>query len=172
MLPNQSGGQVGDRTVAVVLKATVRCARDQLLRPSQSIPLNIAEGNGKGTNPDRRRFFEIARGSALECAAIQDCLTSCQAMTAAPNIEGKTLLLRIVSMLTKLDQRRHEVRERSEVYRGLDCDDNDNDNEWSQDFCGAALAKGRQYRKRATAFTGDQAGIEACYSLAGRQRMT
>lgn len=93
-------------------------------------------------------------------------------MTAAPNIEGKTLLLRIVSMLTKLDQRRHEVRERSEVYRGLDCDDNDNDNEWSQDFCGAALAKGRQYRKRATAFTGDQAGIEACYSLAGRQRMT
>jgi hypothetical protein len=32
-------------------------------------PLNIAEGNGKATDGDRRRFFEIARGSALECGA-------------------------------------------------------------------------------------------------------
>ena len=35
--------------------------RDQWLRASQSIPLNIAEGNGKSTAADRRRFFEIAR---------------------------------------------------------------------------------------------------------------
>jgi len=54
-----------------------RPARDQLLRASQSIPLNIPEGNGQGTNADRRRFFEIARGSALECASIQDCLEAC-----------------------------------------------------------------------------------------------
>jgi len=51
-----------------------RPARDQWLRASQSIPLNIAEGNGKATGADRRRYFEIARGSALECAAIQDVL--------------------------------------------------------------------------------------------------
>jgi len=49
--------------VAKSLKGIDRPARDQLLRASQSIPLNIAEGNGKGTNADRRRFFEIARGS-------------------------------------------------------------------------------------------------------------
>lgn len=49
-----------------------RHARDQCLRASQSIPLNIAEGNGKSTQADRRKYFEIARGSALECAAIQD----------------------------------------------------------------------------------------------------
>jgi hypothetical protein len=42
-----------------------RSARDQWLRASQSIPLNIAEGNGKTAGADRRRYFEIARGSAV-----------------------------------------------------------------------------------------------------------
>jgi hypothetical protein len=37
-----------------------RHAKDQLLRASQAIPLNIAEGNGKATDGDRRRYFEIA----------------------------------------------------------------------------------------------------------------
>ncbi len=53
-----------------------RSARDQWLRASQSIPLNIAEGNGKTADADRRRYFEIARGSALECAAIQDVVAA------------------------------------------------------------------------------------------------
>jgi four helix bundle protein len=47
---------------------------DQLDRASTSIPLNIAEGNGKFTGPDRCRFFDNARGSALECAAALDTL--------------------------------------------------------------------------------------------------
>jgi len=34
-----------------------RHARDQLLRASQSIPLNIAEGNGNKPGADRVRFF-------------------------------------------------------------------------------------------------------------------
>jgi four helix bundle protein len=33
---------------------------------SSSIPLNIAEGNGKFTAKDRCKYFDIARGSALE----------------------------------------------------------------------------------------------------------
>ena len=32
-----------------------RNAKDQLLRASQALPLNIAEGNGKATDDDRRR---------------------------------------------------------------------------------------------------------------------
>ena len=38
-----------------------RHARDELIRASQSIPRNIAEGNGKRSRADRSRFFQIAR---------------------------------------------------------------------------------------------------------------
>ncbi len=82
-----------------------RHARDQWLRASQSIPLNIAEGNGKTANADRRRFFEIARGSAFECAAIQDVLRVGKALNDNEHQERKNLLDRIVAMLSKLGGR-------------------------------------------------------------------
>ena len=101
-----------------------RNAKDQLLRASQAIPLNIAEGNGKGTDGDRRRYFEIARGSALECGAVQDVLQVCGAMTAEENEKAKALLDRIVAMLTKLGQRGYAVHEESAEYgaNGIDPD--------------------------------------------------
>ena len=95
---------------------THRNAKDQLLRASQSIPLNIAEGNGKPTEGERRRFFEIARGSALECAAIQDVLEVCGALSSAENVNSKKLLDRIVAMLTKLGQRGYSIREEPDTY--------------------------------------------------------
>ncbi|MCR9171316.1 MAG: four helix bundle protein [bacterium] len=51
-----------------------RTTKDQLRRASFSIVLNIAEGSGRFTNPDRRNFFVIARSSAFECVAILDIL--------------------------------------------------------------------------------------------------
>jgi four helix bundle protein len=76
--------------------------RDQLKRASISIPLNIDEASGKTSLPDRSHFHAIARGSALECAAILDILSLLHA-APTPDLEtGKTLLSRIVSMLTKL----------------------------------------------------------------------
>lgn len=81
-----------------------RVARDQWLRAAQSVPLNIAEGNGKQSLNDKCRFFEIARGSALECAAIHDVLYVCSALNREICFEGKQKLRRIVSMLTRLIQ--------------------------------------------------------------------
>lgn len=40
---------------------------DQLNRACVSIAANIAEGNGRFTEADRKNFFTIARGSAQEC---------------------------------------------------------------------------------------------------------
>ena len=51
-----------------------RSIRDQLERASISIPLNIAEGNGRWHKGEKRQFFWIARGSAFECVAILQIL--------------------------------------------------------------------------------------------------
>ena len=47
-----------------------RSLKDQLARASQSIVLNLAEGRGKITVKDQRKFFSIAMGSLRECQAI------------------------------------------------------------------------------------------------------
>ena len=102
--------------IATGLAGNNRHARDQWLRAAQSIPLNIAEGNGKHSLKDRSRFFDIARGSALECAAIHDVLSVCRAISADDNLTGKTQLRRIVAMLTKLVARNESVSETRSVY--------------------------------------------------------
>ena len=73
---------------------------DQLDRAATSMALNIAEGNGKYTAPDRCRFFDTARGSALECAACLDVLLARKRIESAD--AGKEMLARIVAMLVGL----------------------------------------------------------------------
>ena len=46
--------------------------RDQLLRASLSVCLNLAEGSAKQTNKERRRFYFIALGSQREVHALLD----------------------------------------------------------------------------------------------------
>ena len=89
----------------------------QLARAADSMGANIAEGNGKSSEKDRSRFFEIARGSALECAAIQDVLEIGEVLSVEENQKAKQMLLRIVSMLTKLAQRGYFVGEEQAEYK-------------------------------------------------------
>jgi four helix bundle protein len=104
-------GWVGDFLAATPAKAA---AKDQLDRASTSIPLNIAEGNGKFSAKDRARFLEVARGSALECAACLDVLFV-RKLASEQQVAGqKEKLARIVQMLIGLLRK---FSERAEVLR-------------------------------------------------------
>jgi S23 ribosomal protein. len=89
-------GWVGELLAEIGTKAA---AKDQLDRASTSLPLNIAEGNGKFSTVDRARFLEIARGSALECAACLDVLEVRKLVAAERIVPAKERLVRIVNML-------------------------------------------------------------------------
>ncbi len=93
---------VGDFLDTVVGKTA---AKDQLDRASTSIPLNIAEGNGKLSAADRSRYFEIARGSAVECAACLDVLVARTLTRGETVIAPKQRLAAIVRMLVGLLKR-------------------------------------------------------------------
>jgi len=75
---------------------------DQLTRASTSIVLNIAEGSGKFSPPDKRRYYLTSSGSATECAAILDICQRIKLIDASQHQAGKALLERVVSMLIKL----------------------------------------------------------------------
>ena len=59
------------RQLKPVVQAVARVDRplaDQLRRAASSVPLNIAEGNGRAGN-DRLHYFRVAAGSAREVRA-------------------------------------------------------------------------------------------------------
>src|SRR5216110_881479 len=85
---------------------------DQLDRASLSALLNTAEGNGKRQRQVRAKFFDDARGSATECAACLDALVAKRVCAPERILEGKALLLRIVSILCKLIARFDEASDR------------------------------------------------------------
>jgi four helix bundle protein len=75
---------------------------DQLKRAALSVPLNSAEGAGEPTNPERRRFYGMARGSAMECGAVLDACRVLGFVEGQVLESGKALRVRIVSMLTRM----------------------------------------------------------------------
>jgi four helix bundle protein len=74
----------------------------QLDRARTSIVLNIPEGNGRFTSADRGKFFDSARGSALECAGCIDLLWIKKLLSETELDQGKTLLAEVVSLLVGL----------------------------------------------------------------------
>jgi four helix bundle protein len=93
--------------LSAILEGALRVGdvKDQLDRASTSMPLNIAEGNGKYTPKDRCRFFDTAHGSALECAAGLDILVAKTKLTPEQIRPGKERLQKIVRMLMGLIKR-------------------------------------------------------------------
>ena len=116
------------------LSATqTRELRDQLDRASLSALLNTAEGNGKRQGRQRARYFDDARGSAIECAACLDASVA-KAFSSLEEIQlGKEMLLRIVSMLSKLverfDPEQYRVRENASAVEQPFEDDDEHEDE-------------------------------------------
>ncbi|MBE0646133.1 MAG: four helix bundle protein [Bacteroidetes bacterium] len=84
------------------LNSMNRSLHEQMIRAADSILLNIAEGNGKRAGADRKRYFESARGSSAECAAIIDILRTSEVIRPNEADHAKELLNRIAAMLTKM----------------------------------------------------------------------
>ncbi len=76
--------------------------RDQLLRAAESVVLNIAEGAGRLARDDKRRFYEIALGSLLECAAVLDCLRNRSAIAPQSYQDIRALAIRLYQLLSHL----------------------------------------------------------------------
>ena len=75
---------------------------NQLDRARTSIVLNIPEGNGRFAPADRCKFFDIARGSGLECAGCLDLIFIKKLVSEMELDQGKSLLKDIVSLLVGL----------------------------------------------------------------------
>lgn len=75
---------------------------DQLTRASTSIVLNLAEGAGKLSKADKRRYYLTSRGSATESAALLDVCLRLKLLGEAEHRAGKAMIVRVVSMLIKL----------------------------------------------------------------------
>lgn len=82
-----------------------RVVRDQLERASLSVVLNIAEAGGRHSRREKARFYGIARGSATEVAALLDVLALRRLASPAAIQTGRRLAIRVVQMLTRMDQR-------------------------------------------------------------------
>ena len=78
---------------------------DQLRRAAASVALNFAEGYGKNSPRDQRRFFIIARGSAYEVAAILDVAREWDAISDTHFAKGQDLADHLAAMLSRFRSR-------------------------------------------------------------------
>jgi four helix bundle protein len=90
---------------SMLVAALHRIVRDQLERASLSVVLNVAEAGGRRSRRDKARYYAIARGSATEVGALLDVL-ALRRLAAPTSIRtGRRLAIRIVQMLTRMDQK-------------------------------------------------------------------
>ncbi len=78
--------------------------RDQLERAAESVLLNTAEGAGRRSGRDKAKFYDYARASAEECAAILDALSIRELASLERVLAGRVLLHRAVRLLSGLSR--------------------------------------------------------------------
>ena len=79
-----------------------RALRDQIERASLGAVLCIAEGAGRTSRTDKRRFYEMARGSMTESAAVLDVMRVRSLLTPDQHRMARELAVRLVQMLSRL----------------------------------------------------------------------
>jgi four helix bundle protein len=95
--------QAAADTCALVARVRGRLASiaDQVIRAAVSVPLNLAEGNGRSGN-DRPYHFRVAYASAAEAAAGIDILLRIGAIDHAKACETLVLIDRVRAMTYRL----------------------------------------------------------------------
>lgn len=74
----------------------------QFLRAALSVSLNIAEGAGKTSSLDKRRYYTISRGSMFECVAIMNVLIEAKILDRDLHREMYDLADQVSRMLTTM----------------------------------------------------------------------
>lgn len=74
----------------------------QLTRAADSLGLNTCEGAGEYSRREKAHFYRIARRSGTESAGALDLACARGIVTREDVAAGRTLLIRIVSMLIKM----------------------------------------------------------------------
>ena len=74
----QKSLELSIRVCKICSKFPIKYSRiqDQLIGAIISVPLNIAEGNGRKTAKDKVHFYKFARSSAFECVPLLDICES------------------------------------------------------------------------------------------------
>jgi four helix bundle protein len=98
---------IADEVIGVLPRGRGHLA-DQLARASTSIVLNLADGAGKYSKPDKRRYYLSAVGSTTESAAIFDVFIRLKLVAAEQHASAKSVLERISAMLVKLAKAQEE----------------------------------------------------------------
>lgn len=75
---------------------------DQIRRASTSVVLNIAEGCSRKSELERKRYFEIARGSVVELDSCFDIVIECDYIKREELIKIENLIKTTFILLSKM----------------------------------------------------------------------
>jgi four helix bundle protein len=81
----------------------------QIRRAALSVHLNLAEGSSRKSNTERKRYYEIARGSIIEIDAALDICFGLNYLTIDAMQPSGDLMVRTFRMLSKMiEKHNHE----------------------------------------------------------------